>query len=433
MIVRVVIQRLSCIYDQEKIMPITVEAPEAVGFSAARLARIQPVMQAYVDQRGFSGFSTMLARRGKVIHFEQVGCQDRENQTPMTADTIFRIYSMTKPVICTAFMTLYEEACFQLFDPIAKFIPAFEKLRVLEGSKEAGYQEIALHRPITILDLITHTSGLTYSFLEDSPVSTLYLESQLWKPDLTLEDMTDAITNMPLAFQPGTRWHYSIGIDVIARLIEIVSGQTLQSFLQQRLLRPLGMMNTGFSVSEDKRSHLATMYGLPDVATSTVSAITRAYTQGFNQQIDVEKTYPASNTTSFARGGYGLFSTCSDYMQFAQMLLNRGELDGVRILSPKIMDLMHMNYLPKSLLPWEVGGTPSPGYGFGLGSRVLMNVAESMMPGSVGEFGWGGAAKTYYWIDPQEELIGILMAQYMAGYDVPEKDFQVLVYQALME
>ena len=414
-------------------MNIAVETPEKVGFSSERLARIKPVMQSYVDKRGFSGLSTMIARRGKVIHFEQVGCQDRETQTPMTADTIFRIYSMTKPIVCTAFMTLYEEARFQLFDPVEKFMPAFGKLRVLEGSKETGYEEVPLKRPITILHLLTHTSGLTYGFLEDTPVSKMYLESGLENANLTLEDWINRLDQFPLAFQPGTRWHYSLAIDVIARLIEIISGQNLQRFLQERLFTPLGMVDTGFSVPNEKLSRLATMYGLPDVATSSVSAIGQAYMQGYNQQIDMEITHPATNTTSFARGGYGLFSTSSDYMRFAQMQLNRGQLDGVRILAPKIVDLMHMNHVPKSMLPWEVGGTPSPGYGFGLGYRVLLNVAESMMPGSVGEFGWSGAAKTHYWVDPREEMIGILMAQYMAGFDLPEKDFQVLAYQAMLE
>jgi len=414
-------------------MDMIVEPPEEVGFSSKRLARIKPVMQAYVDKRGFSGLSTMLARRGKIIHFEQVGCQDRETQSPMTANSIFRIYSMTKPITCTAFMTLYEEARFQLFDPVEKFIPAFAKLRVLEGNKDTGYREVALNRPVTILDLLTHTSGLTYSFLEDSPVSKMYLESQLARTDLTLQDMIDELTKFPLAFQPGTRWHYSLGIDVIARLIEIISGERLQDFLQQRLFTPLGMVDTGFSIPDEKQSHLATMYGLPDVAISSLSAIGQAAQQGYNERIDMEPTHPANNTNTFARGGYGLFSTCSDYMRFAQMQLNRGQLDGIRILSPKIVDLMHMNHVSTSLLPWEVGGSPSPGYGFGLGYRVLLNVAESMMPGSVGEFGWGGAAKTHYWVDPQEELIGIVMAQYMAGFDVPEKDFQVLAYQAMME
>ena len=346
-------------------MNMSVETPEKVGFSSERLARIKPVMQAYVDRRGFSGLSTMLARRGKIIHFEQVGCQDRETQIPMAADTIFRIYSMTKPIVCAAFMPLYEEARFQLFDPVAKFIPAFANLRVLAGSRETGYHEVALNRYVTILDLLTHTSGLTYNFLEDLPVSSMYRENPPGGSHSTLEEFIDGLTQLPLAFQPGTRWHYSLGIDVIARLIEIISGQKLQQFLQERLFTPLGMVDTGFSVASEKRSRLATMYGLPDIAISTLSTIGKAYEQGYNQKIDVEGTHPSDNTTSFARGGFGLFSTSGDYMRFAQMQLNRGQLDGVRILSPKIVDLMHMNHVSQSLLPWKLAARHPRATGLG--------------------------------------------------------------------
>jgi CubicO group peptidase (beta-lactamase class C family) len=391
-------------------------------------------MQSYVDQRGFAGISTMLARRGRIVHFEQVGWQDRESQTPLSADTIFRIYSMTKPIICVALMTLYEEGRFQLFDPVAKFLPAFGNVRVQTGATPSDMQEVDLIRPITIRDLLTHTSGLTYNFLEDSPVGELYRQAGLLSdPERTLEAMIGELARLPLAYQPGTKWHYSMAIDVLAHLVEVISGQPLQHFLNERLFAPLGMGDTGFSVPPEQHARIATMYGHPDIATSTLSRIFEAWMGGFNERIDVEATYPKTNTHSFARGGHGLFSTAWDYMRFAQMLLNRGELDGVRVLAPKIADLMHMNHVPLALLPYEIGGIPSGGYGFGLGSRVLLNVAESAMPGSVGEFGWGGAAKTYYWVDPQEQLVGVLMTQFMVGFDLPEKDFQVLAYQALVE
>lgn len=413
-------------------MDRTIASPEAAGFSSERLARIKPVMQAYVDKRGFAGISTMLARRGQVVHFEQVGLQDRESQTPLSADAIFRIYSMTKPIICTALMTLYEEGRFQLFDPLAKFIPAFGKVRVLAGT-DADRQEVDLIRPIMIRDLLTHTAGLTYNFLEDSPVGELYRQSGiLSNAERTLEAMIAELARLPLAYQPGTKWHYSLAIDVLARLIEVISGQPLQDFLNERLFAPLGMTDTGFMVPAEKRDRIMTMYGHPDVATATFSSLLEAWQSGFNERIDVETTYPADNP-NFARGGHGLFSTAWDYVRFAQMLLNRGELDGARILGPKIVDFMHMNHVSPALLPFEIGGVPTSGYGFGLGSRVLLNVAESMKPGSVGEYGWSGAAKTYYWVDPQEELIGVFMTQYMMGFDLPERDFQVLAYQALVE
>jgi CubicO group peptidase (beta-lactamase class C family) len=264
-------------------------------------------------------------------------------------------------------------------------------------------------------------------------VCALYRQAELLSNgNRTLEAMIGELARLPLAYQPGTKWHYSMAIDVSGHLVEIISGQPLQHFLNERLFAPLGMTDTGFSVPPEKRDRIATMYGLPDIATNSLSGIFEAWTNGFNQRINVETTHPSTNTSSFARGGHGLFSTAGDYMRFAQMLLNRGELDGARIIAPKIADLMHMNHLPLAMLPYEIGGEPSGGYGFGLGSRVLLNVAESGLPGSVGEFGWGGAAKTYYWVDPQEDLVGILMTQYMVGFDIPEKDFRVLAYQALI-
>jgi CubicO group peptidase (beta-lactamase class C family) len=274
---------------------------------------------------------------------------------------------------------------------------------------------------------------LTYNFLEDSPVSELYRQANVMTDaERSLEAIIADLARLPLAYQPGARWHYSMSIDVIAHLVEVISGKPLQQFLEERLFGPLGMADTGFFVPTEKRARLSAIYGHPDIARSTFSQIMEAWKAGLQQRIDVEETHPSTNTKTFARGGYGLFSTASDYMRFAQMLLNRGELDGVRILAPKTMDLMHTNHLPRALLPFAVGPIALAGYGFGLGSRVLLNVAESAMPGSAGEFGWAGAARTYYWVDPQEQLIGILMSQYMAAFDLPDKDFQVLAYQAIM-
>lgn len=408
--------------------------PESVGFSAKRLARIKPIMQSYVEKYGYTGISTMLARRGQIIHFEQIGLQDRDNKTPLSADTIFRIYSMTKPIICTALMILYEEGRFQLFEQVSKYLPAFRKLRVFTGLMPSDEKTVDPVRPVLIRDLLTHTSGLTYNFLLDSPVSEMYRQAGIMvDATKTLEQTIADLARMPLAFQPGTRWQYSMGIDVAAHLIEVISGQSLQSFLQERLFNPLGMTDTGFHVPAEQQQRLATMYGHPDISISTLVDIYGAWLSGYNQQIDLSKTYPSDNTSSFARGGHGLFSTAWDYMRFAQMLLNRGELDGVRILSPRIVDFMHTNHVSPALLPYEIGGIPSAGYGFGLGSRVLLNPAESMMPGSVGEYGWSGAANTYYWIDPQEELIGILMTQFMVGFELPEKYFYALAYQAMTD
>jgi CubicO group peptidase (beta-lactamase class C family) len=409
------------------------ESPESVGCSSERLERIQPMLQSYVNHKGYAGLSILLARRGRLIHCAQAGWQERESRTPLTADTIFRIYSMTKPVVCTAFMTLYEQGRFQLLDPVAKYLPAFGKLRVLKGATITDTQ-FDLYRPITIRDLLTHTAGLTYGFLEDSPVSELYRQSPLLSSgECTLEAQIEALARIPLAYQPGMRFHYSLAIDVIGHLIEVISGLPLADFLKERLFIPLGMTDTAFYVPPEKRSRLAAMYGHPDIILNKNSRIFEAWQKGINERIEVEKTYPSTNTTTFARGGYGLFSTAWDYMRFAQMLLQRGELDGARILAPKIVDLMHRNHLPPGLLPYEIGGMPANGYGFGLGSRVLMSVSESALPGSAGEFGWSGAANTYYWVDPQEEIVGILMAQYMVSFETPEKDFQVLAYASVLD
>ena len=410
-------------------------APEEVGMSLKRLERIRPVMQGYVDQKKIAGLSTMIARKGKVVHFEQVGQLDKESNKPMTEDAVFRIYSMTKPIICVALMTLYEQGRFQLTDTVAKFIPAFNDLKVLECDEKGEAKEVDLARPPTIRSLLTHTSGLSYDFLEDFPVAELYRQAGILNnAERTLEELVHELSLLPLAFQPDSNWHYSLGIDVAARLIEIISGQALEQFLKENIFDPLGMVDTGFSVDPEEQHRIAVMYGLHDLCSPkmTMSKLFDAWSSGFNERIDVSATYPASKSVPFARGGHGLFSTSWDYLRFSQMLLNEGELAGVRILARKTVNLMHTNYLQDDLLPYVIADPPAYGYGFGLGSRVLMNVAESEKPGSVGEFGWAGAAKTYYWVDPQEEIIGILMSQSMMQFEKPEADLQVLTYQALI-
>lgn len=415
-------------------MSLTIAAPESVGVNSVRLARIRPVMQSYVDRLGFAGISTLLARRGRVIHFEQVGWQERESQTPLSPETIFRIYSMTKPIICVALLTLYEEGRFQLFDPVAKYLPQFGQVRVLEGASLAEVREVELVRPMTVRDLFTHTAGLTYGFLEDSPVCELYRQVELMSNvTRTLEETIGELARLPLAYQPGSRWHYSVSIDVLAHLIEVLAGQPLQDFLQDRLFGPLGMVDTGFVVPPEKQSRLSAMYGHPDIATHSFSDFIAAWQQGRNERRDVDATYPVNQPQTFARGGHGLYSTLADYLRFAQMLLNRGELEGERILSPRITDFMHVNHVPLSLLPLVIGPNPMNGYGFGLGSRVLFSPVEAALPVTAGEFGWAGAAKTFYWVDPQEELVGILMSQYMMCFELPERALQVLTYQALLD
>jgi CubicO group peptidase (beta-lactamase class C family) len=394
-------------------------------------------MQGYVDRKIIAGLSTMVARKGRIVHFEQVGYLDRETSKLMPDDAIFRIYSMTKPIICVALMTLFEQGRFRLADPVSKFIPAFKSLKVLDSKAAGGPKEVEPVRPVTVRDLMLHTSGLTYDFLEDFPVGEMCREAKLMNnAERTLAELVHELARLPLAYQPGSRWHYSLGIDVAAYLIEVLSDQPLPHFLRERIFKPLGMTDTDFCVPAEKQDRLATMYGRPDIGAPqmTLNKLITAWLNGFNERVEVSETYPASKPDSFARGGYGLFSTTWDYMRFAQMLLNQGELDGVRILGRKIAELMHLNHLPPELLPYEiVTGVPYLGYGFGLGSRVLMDVAASQLPGSVGEFGWSGAANTYYWVDPVEEIVGVMMSQNMIGFDAPEQDFRILTYQALVD
>lgn len=411
-------------------MSSNVTAPESVGMSSARLARITPVMESYVNERGVAGISTMISRRGEVVHAEQFGFQDKEAGTPMAPDTIFRIYSMTKPIVSTALLLLHEEGAFQLEQPVAQFLPAFGATKVLADDGTLVDQA----RPMQIRDLLSHTSGLTYDFMADNPVAQMYRDARIMN-DATrpLDALIDELATLPLAFQPGSRWHYSVGIDVAARLIEVLSGQSLGDFLRQRLFDPLGMGDTGFGVAESELGRVSAMYGLPDLIGENYSAIQlmEAAFGGFNERIDVSDTYPTSTPGVFQRGGLGLFSTAADFMRFAQMLANAGMLDGERIVGRKTLELMHSNHVPTELLPFELLGLPVPGMGFGLGSRVMLDVAQTAGPGSVGEYGWAGAAKTYYWVDPTEELVGLFMSQYMTGMLLPERDLRSLVYQAI--
>ncbi|MGB7877575.1 MAG: serine hydrolase domain-containing protein [Ilumatobacteraceae bacterium] len=411
-----------------------VTSPEAVGMSSARLERIAPVMESYVTERGVVGISTMIARRGEIVHDEQFGFQDREAGVPMAPDTIFRIYSMTKPVVSTALMMLHEEGLFQLEHPVAQYLPAFGGTKVLADDGNLVDQI----RPMQIRDLLSHTSGLTYDFMADNPVAQMYRDARIMNDSTRpLDALIDALATLPLAFQPGTRWHYSVGIDVAARLIEVLSGQSLGDFLQQRLFDPLGMCDTGFGVADDQLGRVAAMYGLPDLVGENYSAIElmEAALSGFNERIDVSVTYPTSTPEVFQRGGLGLFSTAADYMKFAQMLANGGRIDrtagGERLIGRKTLELMHSNHVPLELLPYEILGMPSPGMGFGLGSRVMLDVAQTAGPGSVGEYGWAGAAKTYFWVDPAEDLVGLFMSQYMTGVLLPDRDLRSLACQAI--
>jgi len=391
-------------------------SPGEVGFSAERLERISSGMQRYIDQKLIAGIVTLVARRGYVVHFEELGVQDIETNKPTELDTIFRIYSMTKPITSVALMMLYEHGLFHLTDPVTKFLPEFKRVKVLVDEGELA----DLAREIYIHDLLTHTAGLSYGDEEDSPVDELYRQAALFNADITLQEMTRRLTELPLAHQPGEVWHYSVATDVVGHLVELISGMSLADFFEEKILHPLGMKDTAFFVPSAKMKRFATIYGQTE--------------RGHLEVPDVATAGDYSEALRLHSGGHGLVSTAADYLRFAQMVLNKGELDGVRLLGPKTVELMITNHLPPALLPIAMGQEQMPGFGFGLGFSVLIDAARAGIMASIGTHGWGGWASTKFWIDPQEQLIGILMLQYIPSDTYPiREDFRTLAYQALVD
>ncbi len=391
------------------------------GLSPERLKRIAPAMQAYVDRGQVAGVLTLIARRGEIVHQECFGLADLEAKTPMRPDALFRIYSMSKPITCVAALMLWEEGAFALLDPVSQYLPEFKGMQVLGPN---GLEP--LQREITVRDLFTHTSGLSYPNPEGSPAERLLwqatreAEATGGEPDLA--EWLGRICRAPLTCQPGSRWQYGFSHDVLGRLVEVLSGQPFDRFLEERIFRPLGMADTGFYVPPAKLGRLTAMYSLDS--------------QG---QLHLEDP-PAgrwARPRRFLSGGGGLVSSTQDYLRFCQMLLNGGELDGVRLLGRKTIELMTQNHLPPPPLPSSFGGDENhPGYGYGLGVRVLVDVARSGLAGSVGEYGWAGAAETYFWNDPVEQMIGLVMLQFMGpeGYRLMLVErFRALAYQAIVD
>ncbi|MCI0771350.1 MAG: beta-lactamase family protein [Chloroflexi bacterium] len=401
---------------------MNVVSPEEVGFSTDRLGRISDMMQGYVDEGKLAGAVTMLAREGEIFHFEPVGLADIDSNRPMEKDSIFRIYSMTKPITSVAVMMLYEEGHFSLDDPVGRFIPELGRMKVYDGMGERGMRLVDQEKPITIRHLLMHTAGLSYGNYQDSPVEELYRQVDIMEPDSSLLDMVKKLSGLPLLTQPGERWRYSRATDVLGYLVEVVSGQPFDQFLQERIIGPLGMVDTAFYVSEEKLDRLATVYG--PKADGSIEALDNPFVNRFREP---HKLFS---------GGGGLTSTAADYMRFSQMLSNEGELDGVRLLGPKTVQLMTSNHLPEELKPFAVGqsmASGTRGCGFGLGFSVVMDIAEHGILGSEGIYSWGGAASTIFWVDPVEDLVAILLAQMMPSSTYPlRRQFQVAAYQALI-
>ncbi len=397
--------------------------PDVAGVSKARLDRLHRGMQGFVDRREAAGIVTLVARDGKIVDVHANGFQDMESKTPMRTDTIFRIASMTKPVTSVAIMMLYEEGKLLLTDPVSKFIPAFKGQRVIGQGADAPTQA---RRDSNLRELLSHRSGLTYGFLNGAAVGDAYRKNGV--PDglattsLTLAQAMDTLAAQPLVNQPGAAFNYSLSTDVLGRVVEVVSGQTLDAFFRERIFTPLGMVDTAFDVPESKWSRLATVYS-PDGA-GGIRPMKDPETFG-NTVMSPIAWYRAPKT--YFSGGAGLVSTARDYARFTQMLLNGGSLDGVRLLSPKTIDLMTASHTSDI----QAGGLIGGGAQFGLGFRVVTDVGGTQTLGSNGLYGWSGIYGTVFWVDPKERLTAIMMVQRYPGSPVAAA-FQPLVYQALV-
>jgi CubicO group peptidase (beta-lactamase class C family) len=394
-------------------------APEEVGLSSQRLELIDAAMKKAVDSGDLPGAVVFIARGGKLAYSRSFGWQDKAAQIPMQEDSIFRLYSMTKPVASVAAMILVEEGKIGLQEPVSRYIPEFKDMKVGIETTDAstGLPGLALapaQRQISIQDLLRHTSGLTYGVLgQPTAIKRMYNDAEIFSQKWVLADFAKALAKIPLVAQPGTAWEYGHSTDVLGRVIEVASGQTLDAFLAERIFRPLGMVDTGFHVPPEKHGRIA--QPIPDVHTGKTPAL-----------LDLTKPQ------TFFAGGHGLVSTAADYLRFAQMLQNGGQLDGVRILGRKTVEYMAANHLNERIGKGSAY-LPGDGYGFGLGFATRLESGQSEWPGSPGEIFWGGYAGTYFWIDPAEELVPVYLSQEPVRRQHYRVILRNLVYQALID
>jgi len=401
-------------------------SPDQVGLSAARLARISTWMKGWVDSGKLPGMTVAVMRKGELAFAETYGKADVERNKPQRPDTIFRIYSMSKPLTSTAIMMLYEEGRFQLDDPISKFIPAFKNPRVYSGGSRGKLDTVPAEREINFRDLLSHTSGLTYGFMESNPVDALYRAKDgvdFGTATTSLEQVVARLATLPLIAQPGKAWNYSVSTDVLGYLVEVISGQPFQDYLVEKVIKPLGMVDTNFFVPKEKHDRFAANY--------------QAGAGGKLELIDdpAKSRYLAPRAVN--SGGGGLVSTASDYLRFCKFMLNKGELDGVRLLGRKTVELMTTNHLKG-----DMGDMGAPrfsessylGIGFGLGFSVMIDPAKAQILGTPGEYAWGGAASTAFWCDPAEDMAVLLLTQLMPSSTYPiRRELRVLSYQAIVD
>ena len=391
---------------------LAVVDPAEVGVDAKRLERLEAGMQAMVDDGKLAGVVTLLARHGKLVYSGVHGVENVETRDPMTRESIFRIFSMTKPIIGTAMMMLHEEGLWRLNDPVSRYIPEFANLRVYSGENPDGSAKLEeLESPMRMRHLMTHTAGLGYVLNRRHPVNRMFIEQGVLDPDAPLQTMIDKMAEVPLLAQPGTRWSYSAAIDVQGSLIEKLSGQPLGEFLQERIFEPLGMVDTAFYVPPDKVDRFAFRHNVQDGELSLEGG-------------PEPRTMPPAGPS----GGGGLYGTADDYLRFAQMMLNGGELDGVRLLAPRTVEMMRTNHMSDQSL-----ATRGPGQGWGLGFSVIMDAAAAGEPYGDGSYFWVGIAGTWFWIDPVNDLTFVGMIQH-SGRALQEVQglSRNLVYQAVV-
>ena len=406
--------------------------PAEVGFAADRLHRLDDNFARYVDAGLLSGWLLAVSRHGKVAYVAHGGQRDKEAGLGVTTDTLWRIYSMTKPITSVATMMLYEEGRLELTDPVSKFIPAFKDMRVYTGGSDQRPVTVPATEPVRIHHLLTHTSGLTYGFHRVHPVDGMYRAAGFElgdPPNVTLAEACDIWASMPLLFQPGTEWNYSVATDVLGRVVEVASGQSLDEFYAQRIFEPLGMTDTSFGARPDDLPRLATLYG-------------RGALDGKATRMEGLGAAARKKPVMLSGGG-GLVSTAADYHRFTQMVLPRsdspaGELDGVRLLSSRTVAYMTRNHLPGNQDLAQFGRplnaeSPQAGTGFGLGFAVVIDPPRLKVVCSAGELSWGGAASTAFWLDPAEELTVSFFTQLIPSSAHPIRaQLRQLVYQALL-
>ena len=406
--------------------------PEEVGFDPKRMARLTSHFADYVDDGRLPGWQIAVARHGKTVFAETYGKRDIASGAPVEADTIFRAYSMTKPITSVAAMILYEDGKLSLDDPVAKYIPAFGDTRVYLRGPGTSPATAPQTSPMTVLHLLTHTAGLTYGFAYANGIDHLYrLAGFEWgtPAGATLAECCDTWAGIPLLFQPGAEWNYSVATDVLGRVVEVASGQLLDAFFSEQILTPLGMHDTAFWVDDERVDRLASLYL---ASPGTVAAQRKAVFGGdFGAR--------PSKAPKFLGGGGGLHTTTYDYLRFAEMLRGGGQLDGVRLLGPRTVKFMASNHLPGNADLTAIGRpifaeTSYDGVGFGLGVSVVLDPVKNRTPGSVGDFGWGGAASTAFWVDPVEDMSVVFMTQLLPSSVHPiRSELKRLVHAAIVD